>query len=543
MKIWNPLTLFSKPAAPDAAAAPTSAPAGKGGQQALVPMTTLPAMPTVMTPKVPNKQQTLPGYLPSTQFIAAPLQRRDIRAANTDIASTARLNASTPAVIRALARLDPDLSASVSAYLRVGIPEKYKAVARNMDGTFNRAATQIAMGILAQIDLMPDYASGFSSVASLRSLSESLAKELIIEGSCAMELVLDKNRMPYKFQPIPSSQIVFREDKNTQALFMQQLISGTYIDLDIPTAFYVALDQDLLNVYSASPLEAAVQPVLASSSFLNDMRRICQRHIFQRYDIIIDEEKLRARIPLDILNDTDKCNAYLNEVIDSVQTVINQAGVEEAMVHFDFFSIKYIEGSSGDNAGDFKIVKDIYDAKISTGAKTLPSILGHGAGSQNVASTETMVFLLSANGMVRLKLQEILSKAMTLAVRLFGQDVTVDFQYDSIDLRPDSELEAFRAMKQARTLELCSLGFLTDDETSLELTGQLTPVGFKPLSGTGFAAPSAVNGAQNPAGDPAGAPDNSGPTNKPEVKPNPLGNKQGALQQANKPATPTKPKS
>lgn len=522
------------------------APKSKGAQQTLVPMTGMPTMPTVMTPKVPTKQQTQPSYIPSTTFINAPMLKQDSGAATADIAKVARQAANTPGVIRSLARLTPDLSAAVNAYLRVGIPEKYRVIARNTaDGTFNRDATQLATNILRQIDLMPDYASGYSQVSSLRSLAESLAKELLIEGGCAMELVLDKNRMPYKFQPVSVSQLIWREDKNTQAIFPQQLISGDYIDLDVPTFFYTALDQDLLSVYAISPLEGAVQPVLAAAQFATDMRRICQRHVFPRYDVEIDEEKLRARIPPEVLHDTQKLNGFMNDTISSIQTVINGMSPEDAIVHFDFFTVKTVE-TQGNEASEFETVKSIYDEKVSTGAKVLPSILGHGSGSQNVASSETMVFMLAANGMVRLKLQEIFSKAMTLTVRLFGMDVTVDFQYDPINLRPESELESFRAMKQARVLELLSLGLLTDDEAALELTGELTPAGFKPLSGTGFFTP--ITGGpgeqSNPAaGGTAGQGDGTAkdPTN-PNGKASPLGNKQGAGQQGMKPDTPTKPK-
>jgi hypothetical protein len=126
--------------------------------------------------------------------------------------------------------------------------------------------------------------------------------------------------------------------------------------------------------------------------------------------------------------------------------------------------------------------------------------------------------MLSADGIVRQKLNEIYSKAFTLAVRLFGLDVLVDFKYDDIELRPKTELEAFRTMRQSRVLELLSLGFLTDDEAGLELTHRITPEGFKPLSGTGFFK--------------GGTPVNN----------NPLGNQQGALQQDLKPTTPTQPK-
>jgi len=445
--------------------------------------------------------------------------KTDLNVANTDLTNTFRLGANTPAVIRNLARVNPDLSAALSAYLRVGIPEKFTCIARNPDGSFNRDATLLAMAILDRFNLMPDYSNGFSQVSSLRTVCEALAKEIFIEGACSMELVLDKGRMPLKFQPVAVSQLIFYQDGDgTKPV---QRLGGVDTDLDIPTFFFTQLDADLLNVYPISPWEAAVQPVLAGTTFLSDLRRVCSRHVYPRYDLKIDEDKLRKRIPPEILNDKDQLSLYLNSILSEVETAINNMGVEEAVIHFDFFEIKYIEGGGQDVPNTFDTVKSIYDAKIATGAKTMPSILGHGTGTQNTASTETMVFMMSANGMVRLKLNEILSKGMTLAVRLFGMDVTCEFKFADIELRPESELTAFRVMKQSQILEQLSYGFITDDEASLALTGRLTPTGFKPLSGTQFLQ---LNAAKLNPND------------------NQLGNQQGALTQDVKPTTPTQPK-
>ena len=123
---------------------------------------------------------------------------------------------------------------------------------------------------------------------------------------------------------------------------------------------------------------------------------------------------------------------------------------------------------------------------------------------------------------MRSKLNEMLSKILTLAVRLFGQDVAVYFRYNPIDLRPENELEAFMAMKQSRVLELLSLGFLEDDDASIELTGRPTPGTFTPLSGTQFYSATSVP-AENPY---------SGTSNG--------GSGGGALNQSLKPGTPKK---
>ena len=95
--------------------------------------------------------------------------------------------------------------------------------------------------------------------------------------------------------------------------------------------------------------------------------------------------------------------------------------------------------------------------------------------------------------MLRVKLNEAYSRALTIATRLLGQDVYVEFKYAALDLRPDAELEAYKAMKQSRVLEQLSLGLISDEEASVMLTGNLPPAGYKPLTGTMFKTPGQNN--------------------------------------------------
>jgi hypothetical protein len=452
----------------------------------------------VPDPKVKPKQQSFPGYVISKVPQTAVLQRKDLRLASTDIVSQFRNAANSQEILRNLVAANPDLSAAVSAYLRIGIPERYFAIARDPDGTVNDDATRLANEILSRFDKLPGYDSGFSQVDSMRTTSEALAKEGITYGGMAMELVLDKGRLPYKFQPIPITQVKFFEDDSggLKGLRPVQLVAGEYIDLDFPTVFIVHLDPSLLDPYPQSPIEAAIQPVLSSSQFLADLRRVMQRHVYPRYDIAIDEEKLRQNIPPEVLAEPASIPGWLNSVVSEIETVVNQIGPEEALVHFDFITVSYIKNDDGQGVAEkFKVIKEIIDADLAKGARTLPAVLGNGSGSQNVASTETMLFMLGANSMVRLKLQEMYSKGLTLAVRLFGQDVTVEFEFDPIDLRPSNELESFRSMYHSRIKDQWSMGLIGDMEASLRLTGKPTPAGFVTLSGTYFMTGGDPNGA------------------------------------------------
>lgn len=454
------------------------------------------ALPPVETPKVRPKQASYPSYVTNTAVSETALPQRDRRLANTNLEDY-RSGANTRTVIRDFVASSPDLSAAVNAYLRASISETYTAVARNMDGTFNREATMLAQQILTRFDIVGSYEDGFSGVGSMRSNSESLGKELLQYGSMCAELVLDKARLPRTIAPVSTTQISFKQDDKW--LKPVQTVGGVEIDLDQPTFFYVALDQDLTQAYSDSPLESAVQSVLFSVEFMNDLRRIVKRAIHPRLNVKINEDKFKKSIPPDVAADQDKLTAYMNSLLSTIEGKINGLKPEDALVFFDTIGVEYMNNGNQSLDAEYKVLMEIINAKLATGAKVQPSVLGHGTGSQNIASTETLMFMKNAAGSVQLKLNEFYSKILTLAVRLFGQDVYVEFKYGAIELRPAAELEAYRAMHQSRILEQLSLGFIQDDEASIALTGQVTPAGFKPLSGTGFHQPTVAGDAGNPA--------------------------------------------
>lgn len=440
----------------------------------------------VEEPKVKRGPITLPSFLRSAKPGDAVLARTDRRLANTDIKEY-RNGTSTRTVLRDFIVASPDLSAAVNAYLRTAITDDYVAVAKNLDGTFNLEATALLQQLLTRFDVLGDYKDGFCGIGSMRSNSESLAKDGLTYGAMSLELVLDKARLPRKLQPVSTGQIEFKTDG--EGLVPQQNLAGEIRPLDIPTFFYVALDQDLLEPYAASPFEAAIQPVLFSQEFMDDLRKIVKRSIHPRLDFKIVWEKFQESLPADAKHDSAKLRQYVNDFMSGLQSQVNDLKPEDAMIHFDSVEMDYINNGNVTVHEEYKTLSGLIDAKVTSGAKAMPSILGHGSGSQNVASSETLLFMKNAFGSVQAKLNEIYSRALTLAVRLFGHDVYVVFKYKAIDLRPESELEAFRTMREQRILNQLSLGLIPDEQACIEITGSLPPPGMPKLSGTRFMDP------------------------------------------------------
>lgn len=480
---------------------PDPAPQKSGRTYALdeIPtMTALVVLPSPAPPKAPSGQQAMPSYLktakPST---TAPLLRTDRGLASLDV-STYRIGADSREVIRNFTRASPELSAAVGAYVRTGVTSNYTAVARNLDGTCNPEATSTLLQLISRMDVLNDYTMGYDDSYSLRTLCEVWARDIVTQGAMCGELVLSKARLPDKIQPIATQQIRMFPSADGKRLIPQQFVGGVYIPLDVPTFFMVSLDPDLLEPYPVSMIESAIQAVIFSSDFMNDLRRVVRKALHPRATVTIDEEKFRKGLPQDVTTDSAKLKAYMESMISTIETRISGLAPEDVLVMFDTMGFEIANGGNTNLQGEYEAVQGMADSRLIAGAKVLPTVLGKGGGTSNVASTEAMMFVKYVEGAVWGKLNEMLSKMFTLGVRLLGHDCYVEFRFNSIDLRPEAELESFKSMKQSRVLELLSLGMLPDVEACIALTGNLPPPGFKPLSGTGF-----FSAAVAPAGDKA----------------------------------------
>ena len=440
-------------------------------------------LPTPTPTKAPNRPQALLSFKTQVAKAASALQRSDRRLANTDIATYRTAN-DTRVVVRDLAASNPDLSATVNSYLRVGIPTEYTVIARDPDGVVNVESTKLAQELLRRLTFLGDPSLGYNPVSDLQSLSESLAKELLQYGSMALELALDKQRLPLYLNAVSVTKLQFKEEDG--GVYPVQVIAGNEISLDIPTFFYISLDQDLLTAYSSSFLEPAIQAVLADTAFLNDLRKSMQRVIQPRLVATIIEEKVKASAPPEIASDPEKMGQLYTSLIDQLNEVLTGLNPEDALVSFDNVEYDMLksEGSSSSIADTLAIVQKLIESKLAAGAKSMPAILGRDS-SGSTATTSAMLFLKNAN-IIRTKLNIIYSRMLTQAVRLMAQDVYVEFTYAELDLRPQAELEAYRSMYQSRILEQLSLGFITDEEASIKLTGNLPREGHVPLSGTMF---------------------------------------------------------
>lgn len=440
-------------------------------------------VPAVAEPKVKRGWKVWPAFFRSTRPSQADIARPDRRLANTDVTSF-RSRATTTEQLQLFASASPELSNALWTSNRLGIPEKFTVLVRNMDGSINPEGTKFVQALVARFDYLYDPVEGYTGFSGLKTISESLARDLMMTGQMSAELVLDKALFPSRIQPFASSSVLFREQNGKFRPY--QKVGDTEVDLNIPTVVLLQVDNDLLTPYANAPLEPAVRAVIFSETFMNDLTRVVRRATYPRVKVKIDEEKFRKNLSPEAQMDPEKAREEMNEMVSQVDAMINGLQPEDAMVYFDSIGVE-TETPKGMNQ-EYETLRDISNGRLASSAKSPTSVLGleSGSASSNIASTEVAIYLRSVDSAIRQSLNQMYSRLFTMAVRLAGIDGYAVFEYEAINIRPTTELVAFRQTEQMMILEQLSLGLITDEEACLKLTGNLPPAGYVPKSGTMF---------------------------------------------------------
>ena len=441
------------------------------------------ALPPIAEPKVKRGWKAWSAFFRSTRPSQADVARPERRLANTDV-TTFRARATTTEQLQLFAAASPELSNALWTSNRLGIPEKFTVSVRNMDGSINPDGTKFVQALVARFDYLYDPVEGYTGFSGLKPISEALARDLMMTGQMSAELVLDKALFPSRIQPFASSSVLFRE--NNGKFKPYQKVGETTIELDIPTVVIIQVDNDLLTPYATSPLEPAVRAVIFSETFMNDLTRVVRRATYPRVKVSIDEEKFRKNLSPEAQMDPEKAGEEMAQLVSEVESMINGLQPEDAMVYFDTIGVE-TETPSGMNQ-EYETLRDISNGRLASASKAPTSVLGleSGSASSNIASTEVAIYLRSVDGAVRQTLNQMYSRLFTMAVRLAGIDGYAVFEYEPINIRPETELIAFRQTEQMMILEQLSLGLITDEEACLKLTGNLPPAGYVPKSGTMF---------------------------------------------------------
>lgn len=448
----------------------------------MAPKTKAKAGQVVMPKKVPTKVLSAPaqGVKGSGQDVKRPesmnrqLQVGDIRA-ETD-------------VVKAIRRLSTDerfMSNAVFSIVHLALTEFRAEGYNNLTGEFDQGVTDAVRQIMVNMDTLTDYTQKFVKKPTIRQFLETALREVALSGAVAAELVLNKNGFPDYLQAVAYESLTY-VTKNNNMIFPKQKPSsggGDDIQLDIANFFISELNLGADETYSTPMYKSALIDTFQNSDFVDDMRRVVFKSGHSRLVVKLNADKVKASAPEETAADEEKLMRYMSAVQSQVQEAVGALRPEDSIVVYDSMDVDVAD--IGGVKSDYVPLMQQMNNMQATSLKAPPSILGiRSEGSQSLANSETLVYLKIAKSLHG-PVCDLMSRALTLSVRLMGIEGYVKFKLDPIELRPEGEREAYKQLRQKRILEQLSLGIITDQQACLELD---TPynAGMPPLSGTRF---------------------------------------------------------
>lgn len=394
-----------------------------------------------------------------------------------------RLQKNSQELIKEIFSQDPDLSNTVWSFLTVANTTPI-ILAKNPEDQIDREAITMCKQLLANLSTVTDYTQGYVTRKSLRKHAEELRHMLLLRGAAGVEAVYNEAYVLSEIRNVDMYTVRWYE-KSPGQMKPQQEVGEKKIKLDIPTFFCEDLYKDPTSAYAKSPFTAAINTIAATQQVINDLYRIMQITGYPRMDVSILEEVLLKNAPVELKNDPNLRQTYINSALSQITSQFYNLRPDLPAVHLDSVSIKMVNDSKPGMSVDISHVIKVLDAQKQSGLHTLSTILGRGESGVNTATVEARLFTMSAAA-VNDPVADLLSAILTQAIRIMGSPSRVIVKFPEPELRSDEELEAQRVLKQQRLRSDLSYGLISDDEYALEMYGRLPLDGSTPLSGTLF---------------------------------------------------------
>lgn len=424
-----------------------------------------------------------PTFNPKVALLQAPRYRDHL----DDIYSTRQAQDSR-ALLATLFNTDPDISAAVHAYLTIAESADMVVYAYDLKGAVDVKGIELANQILAAVTTTSDYTLGYSGKPSRGALLNDLRYMALLRGSIATELVLNKQYQPDSLRVVDTAQLRWNEKVNGRYTPEQKPASSSdYIDLDIPTFFTANFHQSPMTAYTFSAFVSAINTIAARQEVINELYRIMKVVGYPRLDIEVLEDVLAANAPTAFRSDPKKVRTFVEQEIAKVQAQFASIRSDQALVHSSAITAKIINDKNPGAGMQIQGVIDVLDGQNQASLKVMPAVVGKGDNGQTVG-VEARLFAMSADAL-NSTVGDLMSQALTLAVRLAGYQGRIDMRFLPVEMRPQLELEPQKVMKSARLRQELSLGTITDIEYHLEIFGRPPPPGAPTLSGTNFLTP------------------------------------------------------
>lgn len=383
-------------------------------------------------------------------------------------------------IIRTLTREDGLFSSAANSMVALASNSGFRLAGFESGGAMDVSVLAAAYSLLDKIDTLHDYSQGFNDKPSVQSILATLQMDTISTGGCGAELILDESFGPERLVPIGYSTIQWEADGKGGRYPTQD---NGEIKLDYPNIFIAEHNRNADEAYAVSLLRPGLSQVFQFAEFLEDTHRAVNRVGHSRLVTTIDQNAVRDLAPPEVRNNPEKMAAFYNQVKAAVEDNLRDVEPEDALVSYS--SVTHKVEDVGGAKSDYSTLMVTLGNLLSVALKTPASVSGlRATGGQGLSNAETLIYLKVVEA-ARPPVEEVMSRALTLGIRLLGIDGYVKFEFKPVNLRPETELESYKLSQQRRVFEQLSYGLISDARACYEL-GMRPQELYQAYSGSGF---------------------------------------------------------
>lgn len=313
-----------------------------------------------------------------------------------------------------------------------------------------------------------DYYSstGYEKSRSLDKLIDELFDNLLLRGASSMEMVMDKEfENVLYFTAVDPDSIHFSYEKGRLVPYQGQ------VKLDIPTFFHEGIDETETDPYGTSPFLSVIQTLAFHHQVMADLKAVVHNQGYGKYDIKIVEEVLLKRMPIQIRNNEQKKQEWLNTQLAMIIDMYSKLDPDAAFVHFDSVEVNMVETAKA--TIDPQKLMAVIDTQILGALKQYSTLMGRRSQGQTeqYAKLEIKIFMKSVQK-VRRNIESILSRALTKYLNINGMQGYVTFEFKDTEIRTELEKVNFEQIAITNAANKRNQGWITQDQASNEVAGQ-----------------------------------------------------------------------
>ena len=322
---------------------------------------------------------------------------------------------------------------------------------------------------------------GFSYNISFKSLVAQLIRQCVVRGGVMLEAVVDAKRQPSHLKALDTAHIEWKEvaehEFKPYQRFKEQGTGIAYrqVDgingrsLDYPNIFYGRLDGSPDHPYPDSPMLPVLAVYHMRRVFFNDMKEVVKKTAWPRFSLKIMSELLTKAMPHHIRGNPKLHRGWVDEQMAMYVNQFRQLQPGQALIHEDYLVPGIIESKAGTGKTlDAAPMIDVLEKMIAQSTKTYDTILGQ------KGSIDPLQVFIEGQGLKGYQgpVSDVLSGALTFYLRVMGVNALATFSFAPFDMRPESELSAYKSLQQKTNLINLALGVIDEDDYSISTVGQ-----------------------------------------------------------------------